>query len=185
VEVITDKVNSEVPSPESGVVTLIAVPEGQTVKVGTEIAVVEPEGAPVPAPEEGAPVPVARDGAPGDGQPAPAPAALAPSAAPTAETVAAPPADESRPRTSPLVRRLAREHGVDLSLIQGTGTGGRVRKEDMLAYLENARVAPAPPAPTPPPAPVPAPGPVPAPAPTEAPGADEEVIPLSDAPGDR
>jgi pyruvate/2-oxoglutarate dehydrogenase complex dihydrolipoamide acyltransferase (E2) component len=179
VEVITDKVNSEVPSPESGVVTLIAVPEGQTVKVGTEIAVVEPEGAPVPAPEEGAPVSVARDGAPGDGQPAPAPAALAPSAAPTAETVAAPPADESRPRTSPLVRRLAREHGVDLSLIQGTGTGGRVRKEDMLAYLENARVAPAPPAPTPPPAPVPAPGPVPAPAPTEAPGADEEVIPLS------
>ncbi|HEX2517235.1 MAG TPA: dihydrolipoamide acetyltransferase family protein, partial [Chloroflexota bacterium] len=170
VEVITDKVNSEVPSPSEGVITRIVIPEGETVKVGTEIAVIG--DASTPAPQDGS----------------------APGASPEAASAEAPPAagegppepdTEGRPRTSPLVRRLAREHGVDLAQVAGTGAGGRVRKEDMLAYLE-ARPAPAAPAPVtapppaavapPPPAPVPLPAP-PAPAPTTA--ADEEVLPLS------
>src|SRR5262245_40422826 len=104
VEVITDKVNSEVPSPEAGIVARIAVPEGQTVKVGTEIATIEadataagPAGEAPEAPEDAAPP---ASPAPADGQPAP----------------------DARPRTSPLVRRLAREHNVDLSRVPGTGT---------------------------------------------------------------
>ncbi|HEX2326224.1 MAG TPA: biotin/lipoyl-containing protein [Chloroflexota bacterium] len=131
VEVITDKVNSEVPSPGEGVITRIVIPEGETVKVGTEIAVIGDASA--PAPQDGS--------APGASPEA------APAEAPPAAGEGPPKPDtEGRPRTSPLVRRLAREHGVDLAQVAGTGAGGRVRKEDMLAYLE-ARPAPAAPAP--------------------------------------
>jgi pyruvate/2-oxoglutarate dehydrogenase complex dihydrolipoamide acyltransferase (E2) component len=182
VEVMTDKVNSEVPSPEAGVVVRIAVPEGQTVKVGTEIAVIEAAGAPAGAP------------ASLDGPPAGAGVERPPVELPTGEGAERPaeagatiPAEEGRPRTSPLVRRLAREHGVDVSQIRGTGAGGRVRKEDMLAYLE-ARAGAAPvagegvavalpqPATLPPAAGAPPAPPRPAPAPGLA---DEEVLPLS------
>ena len=121
VEVITDKVNSEVPSPSEGVITRIVIPEGETVKVGTEIAVIG--DASTPAPQDGS-----APGASPDAAPAQAP--------PAAGEGPPEPDTEGRPRTSPLVRRLAREHGVDLAQVAGTGAGGRVRKEDMLAYLE-------------------------------------------------
>jgi 2-oxoisovalerate dehydrogenase E2 component (dihydrolipoyl transacylase) len=170
VEVITDKVNSEVPSPGEGVITRIVIPEGETVKVGTEIAVIGDASAPAP-----------RDGSAPGASPEAAPAEAPPSAGegpPEPDT-------EGRPRTSPLVRRLAREHGVDLAQVAGTGAGGRVRKEDMLAYLEArpASAAPAP-VPVPPPAavapPPPAPAPIPAPtAPAPTTAADEEALPLS------
>jgi 2-oxoisovalerate dehydrogenase E2 component (dihydrolipoyl transacylase) len=167
VEVITDKVNSEVPSPEAGVVTRIAVPEGQTVKVGTEIATIEAEIVPGAPPAESPP----SDAAPADAAPPGVPPAPAEEA----------PDPSARPRTSPLVRRLAREHNVDLSRIRGTGTGGRVRKEDMLAYLEGTpAAAPAAPAagaaPSPP---APAPAPAPAPVAPVSPDAAEEVLPLT------
>jgi 2-oxoisovalerate dehydrogenase E2 component (dihydrolipoyl transacylase) len=166
VEVITDKVNSEVPSPSEGVITRIVIPEGETVKVGTEIAVIG--DASTPAPQDGSSPGASPEAAPAEAPPA------AGEGPPEPDT-------EGRPRTSPLVRRLAREHGVDLAQVAGTGAGGRVRKEDMLAYLE-ARPALAGPVTAPPPAAVAPPPPAPAPAPTApAPtsAADEEVLPLS------
>jgi 2-oxoisovalerate dehydrogenase E2 component (dihydrolipoyl transacylase) len=168
VEVITDKVNSEVPSPGEGVITRIVIPEGETVKVGTEIAVIGDASA--SAPQDGSAPGASPDAAPAE-------------ALPSAGEGPPEPDTEGRPRTSPLVRRLAREHGVDLAQVAGTGAGGRVRKEDMLAYLE-ARPAPAPAAPAPvaPPPPLSIAPPPAAPEPVAlapASAADEEVLPLS------
>lgn len=129
VEIITDKVNAEIPAIASGVLSHIAVPEGQTVAVGTEIAVLEEDSA---APHK--PPPLKDTGgffSAGDEDEQPV---TQPSEAP------APPNHTSR--TSPLVRRLAQEHGVDLSRIQGTGLNGRVTKEDVLAYVEQVPRAP-------------------------------------------
>lgn len=134
VEVITDKVNTEIPSEYSGIVVELLVAEGETVAVGTPLAVIETvdagaEEAPAPPPSH-----------------APAPAAEAfgsaiatePSRAATAAELArAAVAAGELPRGvySPLVRRLAREYGVDLRQIRGTGAGGRVTKADVLAYV--------------------------------------------------
>jgi 2-oxoisovalerate dehydrogenase E2 component (dihydrolipoyl transacylase) len=149
VEVITDKVNSEVPSPEAGILSRIAVPEGQTVKVGTEIAVIETaalagsdEAADRPDAAPAATAPPHADA--GAASPAEAPAVVGSSASAGAATDSVAEAtdapkystDELRRRSSPLVRRLAQEHDIDLALVTGTGTGGRVTKEDMLAYIE-------------------------------------------------
>src|SRR4051794_20211981 len=142
VEVITDKVNSEIPSPEAGVVSRIVVSEGQTVKVGAEIAVIEPDGGRRTA--DGG-------GETADGATASPGAAIeqgAMDAGTHQQAAAAPTAakyteDEVRRRSSPLVRRLAKEHGVDLNLlIPGSGTGGRVNKDDILAYIATGRSAP-------------------------------------------
>lgn len=140
VEIITDKVNVEMPAPQGGVLAKILIPEGQTVPVGTPIALMEAGDASA----EAAPTiqPPAATGAPG--------------------ARAKPP--EERMRLSPVVRKLAEEHGLsldDVARVPGTGAGGRVTKEDVLAYLEHrAGARPAAPAPTgPPPMPgAPAPG---------------------------
>jgi pyruvate dehydrogenase E2 component (dihydrolipoamide acetyltransferase) len=156
VEVSTDKIDTELPSPASGILARILVREDQTVPVGTELALIEEEQR-VPA----AAAPEAR--APGPAEPGPGPGA-------------APEGDGRRgaPVVSPLVRRLARERGVDLAEVRGTGQGGRITKADVLAYLE-AREAPA----EAPGAPVEARG-IPAEAPA-APPAREPVAPA--APG--
>ena len=164
-EISTDKVDTEVPSSAAGTLTKILVPEGETVAVGTELAEISEGGAGTGGAEApGAASQLAAEGsggaetsssnAGGDDAPsgpappaAPAPPPAAASAAASAEavpsqmaastqTVATPP--DRGPRSqilSPLVRKLASEHGVDLGQVSGTGTGGRITKNDVLGFV--------------------------------------------------
>ena len=186
-EVSTDKVDTEVPSPIAGVLTEIRVAEGDTVPVGTVIAVVgDSAGAPAPAPA--APAPAAAPTPPPAPAPAPVAAPPAPAAAPA--PVAAPPAPTSpvpAPASStegmvlsPVVRKLISENGLDASRINGTGPGGRITRDDVMAVIDSGTSRPAA-APSAPAASAPAPA---APAPTvSAPrvvaGARDESVPLS------
>ena len=235
-EISTDKVDTEVPSPAGGVIVEILVEEGATVSVGTPLAVIAEPGeevASAPAPEPAAPVaqPVAEQPAvaapveapaapqPQPAAPQPQPAAPEPApyaqpayaapAAPEPASVAASPAPapaepapapqpweapaasgvpeptEDSPRRgvlSPVVRKLAAEHGIDLEEVEGTGDGGRITRSDVMAYIDSGgapakvEVEPhAPPVPAPAPvveAPAPEAAPAPAPAPVvEAPAA--------------
>ena len=156
-EVSTDKVDTEVPSPIAGVLTEIRVAEGETVAVGTVIAVVGGAGAaPAPAPvATPAPAPVAAPA------PAPAPAPVA--------TPAPAPVAQSNKLLSPVVRRLVNDHGINIDALQGTGPGGRITREDVLDYIDRNGLAAQPAASAPTPAPVSAPAPVQAPAPVAAP----------------
>jgi 2-oxoglutarate dehydrogenase E2 component (dihydrolipoamide succinyltransferase) len=143
-EISTDKVDAEIPAPAAGVLAEIKVQEGQTVPVQTLVAVLETEkGAAAPAPSQPEP-PKAAAPAP---KAAPAPAAAAPAVRPSAR-----PADgdgggvqtaEERLRTksTPLVRKIAAEHRVDISRIPGSGLAGRVTKQDILGYIERAPAA--------------------------------------------
>jgi pyruvate dehydrogenase E2 component (dihydrolipoamide acetyltransferase) len=175
-EISTDKVDTEVPSPGSGIVQQILVQEGETVEVGAKLAVIAPEGAEAPAAEpEPVPEPATAQAA------AEASAASdAPTQTPTAESVdeatpaAAPTtasdgAGNGKTFVSPVVARIASEHGVDPNQVEGTGRGGRVTKKDILAFVEGGGQAAAQPAPAvEPAAPAPAPAPAePAPAPTD------------------
>jgi 2-oxoglutarate dehydrogenase E2 component (dihydrolipoamide succinyltransferase) len=163
-EVSTDKVDTEIPSPVAGTLLEIKVAEDETVEVGAELALIgdasaapapvtpaapEPaapaaEPAPAAAPAPAAPAPAA----PAPAAPAPAaPAAPAPAApAPTSPQTSAPiaPSIEAGGYVTPLVRKLAAQHNVDLSKVQGSGVGGRIRKEDVLAAASAAQSATAP-----------------------------------------
>jgi 2-oxoisovalerate dehydrogenase E2 component (dihydrolipoyl transacylase) len=148
VEIITDKVNAEIPATVAGVLERITAAEGTVVAVGQEIGFVRSDAE---VAEAVTPAPVAAGATPATtAQAAVAEPAAPPAAAPTAT-------DGEEPRTSPLVRRLAREHGLDLRQIAGTGAGGRVTREDVEAYLLHnpsdraggTATAPAPPAPAP------------------------------------
>jgi 2-oxoglutarate dehydrogenase E2 component (dihydrolipoamide succinyltransferase) len=178
-EISTDKVDTEVPSPASGIVTQILVQEGETVEVGTKLAVIGGEdGAPAPeaeAPPEPATAEAATEAqAPSSAETsvpaAPPEQAPAPPPAPAPQPVAAPTNGEqdSKSFVSPVVARIAAEHGVDVSSVPGTGRGGRVTKRDILQFVESGAAA-APPVEAP--APAPAAAPEPAPAPAEAPPA--------------
>jgi 2-oxoglutarate dehydrogenase E2 component (dihydrolipoamide succinyltransferase) len=138
-EISTDKVDAEIPAPAAGTLTEIKVQPGTTVQVNTVVGTIGGAGA--PAAQPAAPVPVAA---------APAkPATPVPSApsTPTAQPVAAA-GDEDRIRSSPLVRKLAQEHSVDLRQVPGTGAGGRITKEDIEAFIAKYPAgAPAPPQP--------------------------------------
>jgi 2-oxoglutarate dehydrogenase dihydrolipoamide succinyltransferase (E2 component) len=189
-EISTDKVDTEVPSPGEGVVAEILVAEGETVDVGTLLAVIAPAGSAVAEPAAAAPAP--------EVPAAPAPehvvAASGPAPAAAAAAPAAPPAASGNGRTfvSPVVARIAADQGVDPSAVTGTGTGGRVTKKDILAYIESgaaqaaAPAAPSAPAPAAPAAPAPAaPAPAgakpapPAPAPAAPPQTGEVSEPMS------
>jgi pyruvate dehydrogenase E2 component (dihydrolipoyllysine-residue acetyltransferase) len=165
-EISTDKVDTEVPSPGGGVVQEILVQEGETVEVGTKLATIAPEGAapaePPAAPPEPATARAAREVE--AASPAESPAATRPEPSAPAEAPADGAAD-GRTFVSPVVAKIASEHGVDPALVEGTGRGGRVTKKDILAFIESGAPATAPPTPEPAPGPDPVPQPAPEPAP--------------------
>ncbi len=193
-EVVTDKVNAEVPAEVAGTVTKILVPDGETVAVGTPVAEIDADGAGASdaSATEAAPVPAAASEAPAEAEPpsepeapaeseapaepeaaepeapaaqdasdetAPASAAAAPAPEPELEMEAAPgsqpqaaaptetpPGGEAQgadggARMTPAVRRLVREHGIDVTQITGSGAGGRVTREDVLAFVEGGATA--------------------------------------------
>jgi 2-oxoglutarate dehydrogenase E2 component (dihydrolipoamide succinyltransferase) len=182
-EISTDKVDAEIPAPATGVLEEIKVTEGTTVQVNTVVGTISSDGESAAAPKVAAEKKAAPVATP------PPPKAEAPAAAPPA---AAPPAspheEDEHARSSPLVRKIAREHNVDLSKVPGTGLGGRITKQDILAFVEGQSTQA--PAPTPvtyepplsrpevrlPSAPMPAPAPVSRPAPAVIPG---DVVPMT------
>jgi pyruvate dehydrogenase E2 component (dihydrolipoamide acetyltransferase) len=206
-EISTDKVDTEVPSPASGILQQILAQEGETVAVGTKIAVIAPEGAPVEAPADAPPEPATQEaaeetaaasGAEGETPTAekveePPAAAAEPEPEPTPEPAAAPAEAPAAPEpdgdgrregkfVSPVVARIASEHNIDVSQVEGTGRGGRVTKKDILKHVESGAAAqPAPTAaqaPDAPSAPAPAAAQPAPPAPAAA-GAGEKVEPMS------
>ncbi len=185
-EISTDKVDAEIPSPVAGTLLEIKVAEGQTVAINTVVALIGEAGekpasatapqpaaqAPAAAPPAAALTPAPKPEAKPEPRPAPAPApAAAPSAAPPpppAGPASAPPVSATgrvesfeervRQRSSPLVRKIAAEHGVQIGEIEGTGIHSRVTKNDILSYIDNRKTAvAAAPAAAPAPASIPAP----------------------------
>ena len=170
-EISTDKVDAEIPAPASGVLQEIKVTEGTTVQVNTVVGTIAADGeAPAtktPAEKKAASAPSA---APQAKAPAPPPVVAPPAPAPAKHEV------EDHARSSPLVRKIAREHNVDLGQVKGSGLGGRITKEDILAFIESLETAA--------PAPAPASGyqapstTVPAPRPA-APSIPGELVPMT------
>ncbi len=145
-EISTDKVDAEIPAPAAGVVAEIKVQEGQTVPVQTLVAVLETEkGAAAPAPSKPEPSTAAAPPppAPKPETPKAAPAAAAPAVRPSGDGGGVQTAEERlRTKSTPLVRKIAAEHSVDISRIPGSGYAGRVTKQDILGYIERAPAAP-------------------------------------------
>ena len=165
-EVSTDKVDTEIPSPTSGVLLEIRVQEDETVEVGSVLAVVgepgsataQPEAEPQPEPEaaqptqaesepeaeapqpEARPEPAVAPGPPPEPEPQ-QPAATAPTPAASATTATSAATEADAGYVTPLVRKLAKEHGIDLGQVNGTGVGGRIRKQDVLAAADAAKNA--------------------------------------------
>jgi 2-oxoglutarate dehydrogenase E2 component (dihydrolipoamide succinyltransferase) len=191
-EVSTDKVDSEVPAPESGVLSEIVVQEGETVPVGARLAVIgdgssaaaptttapapaaAPEPAPAPPPAAPAPPPAPAAAAPPPSPPAPpAPASATPAPAPASAPAAANvPANGGGVVTSPIVRQLIAQEGLDANQIRGSGEGGRITRADV---LEAARARGTQPAAAP--AQAPAPAQTPAPEPVTR-GTGDEIVPF-------
>ena len=149
-EVSTDKVDTEIPSPGAGVLLSIQADEDATVEVGAVLATIGSAAAAPATPAAPAPTPAAPPAAP---TPAAATAAAAVPAAPATPVAAAAPVDNADSYVTPLVRRLATQHGVDLATVKGTGVGGRIRKSDVLQAAIDmkpaAAASPTPAAPTP------------------------------------
>ena len=122
-EISTDKVDAEIPAPAAGVLTEIRVPAGETVGVNTVVAVIGGTGAPAAAPAAKPAAPVA--------------AAAPPAAAPVAEEEEETLVEGKRIRSSPLVRKIAKENNVNLAQVKGTGLGGRITKEDIQSFLQS------------------------------------------------
>jgi 2-oxoglutarate dehydrogenase E2 component (dihydrolipoamide succinyltransferase) len=165
-EISTDKVDAEIPAPASGILQEIKVPEGNTVQVNTVVGVIgDGSAAPKSAPEKTA--------APAQAMPEPAKpeftkkeaATSAPT--PSLESSLTSADEDSDVRSSPLVRKLAREHNVDLAKVSGSGTGGRVTKQDVLDFVEQRTSAPT----------APAPSAASTPSPRQAPASQPSVIP--------
>ncbi len=175
-EVSTDKVDTEVPSPVAGTLLEIRIAEDETAAVGAVLAVIgDAAAAPAPTPTAPtAPAPASTPAAPAPTPAAPAPAGTAADLSPAvAAAVAARRAQKDDIYVTPLVRKLATEHGVDLTKVQGTGVGGRIRKQDILDAAAQAKQPAPAPAPTAvaPAAPAAAPAAPPASAPAVSPDA--------------
>ena len=174
-EISTDKVDAEIPSPTSGVLQEIKVTEGNTVQVNTVVGSIAADGEAAAAPAK----PTATKAAEAAPTPAKSAAPAPPVPTPPEPTAAAEPSHEEegdgdRTRSSPLVRRLARDNNVDLGQVQGTGMGGRITKQDIMAFIDKqGTAAPAPPSSA---ASAPAPSPARPSAPVPIPG---EVVPMS------
>jgi len=163
VEVSTDKVDTEIPSPVAGTLLEISVGEDETIQVGGQLAVIGDAGAapaaapaPEPAPEPAKPAAPPAQSAPAQSAPPkpptpaapPAPAAAPAAPAPAPAVQAIPPARVPEATyVTPVIRKLAADSGVDLSTVKGTGVGGRIRREDVVAAAEAAKAAAAAPAP--------------------------------------
>jgi pyruvate dehydrogenase E2 component (dihydrolipoamide acetyltransferase) len=160
-EISTDKVDTEIPSPAAGTLSEVLVEEGKTVGINTIVARIQEGGNGAARPAAAAPPSPPQQAAPPAEPPAKETAAPAPPPPPVEE--AAPAAESSGP-LSPLVRRMAREHNIDLSQVNGTGAGGRITKQDIEAYLAQPAAPAARPAVQAPPPPVSRPAPAPAPA---------------------
>jgi len=173
-EISTDKVDAEIPAPASGVLKEIMVGEGNTVQVNTIVGTISADGESA-APAKSAAPAAAAPPAPAKKEAAPAPPPMpAPSPSPAHEE-----SHDEDVRSSPLVRKIAREHNVDLAQVSGTGLGGRITKQDIMAFIEKGPSAPAPSpaAPAAPPQPSAAASrPTPAPSPAAIPG---DVVPMS------
>jgi len=164
-EISTDKVDAEIPAPSAGVLAEILVPEGQTVPVQTVVARLETDAGAAAAPTPPAPPKAAAAPAPPSVTPAPEPkpqaaaSRPAPVAAPAAKAAPSPPPapaaapapsgppaesleDRLRRKSTPLVRRMAAEHNLDLSTVPGSGLAGRVTRNDLLSYLESGQAVP-------------------------------------------
>src|SRR5271170_180644 len=129
-EISTDKVDAEIPAPASGVLQEIKVTEGTTVGVNTVVGTIAVNGEAAAKPAKAAPA-----AAP------PAKEEKKPAAAPAARTTPAQASEDEEARSSPLVRKIAREHSINLSQVPGTGLGGRITKQDITAFIESqARV---------------------------------------------
>src|SRR5437660_3120679 len=159
VEVVTDKVNAEIPSPFEGKLVKIAVGEGETVRVGAVIAQIETAAAPAAAPSKDKESDVAHTEVPPEEAGGRAPV---PVASPVPDAVNG----GERQRLSPAVRKLASEHGIDPSSLRGSGLGGRVTRDDVLAAVGEGHAAAVPTTPA-------------APAPSRADGKREELVKLS------
>ena len=172
VEVVTDKVNAEIPSPFEGKLVKIAVTEGETVRVGAVIAQIET--GPAAATAASAPAPATKPETGATATQVPAPPAGGPAPAPVAVY---PPPDGGgeHARLSPAVRKLASEHGIDPTSLKGSGLGGRVTRDDVLAAVGAGQAAPA----RAPGAPAGRPAPAQAPAPVRVDGSREELVKLS------
>jgi pyruvate dehydrogenase E2 component (dihydrolipoamide acetyltransferase) len=171
-EISTDKVDTEVPSPVAGIVSKILVAEGQTVPVGTELAVVDDGAVDVPpsAPPVAAPVPPSTPPVAAPVPPVAPPLVAATPATPASVTPASPASvlpdrGERSQILSPLVRKLAAEHGLDLAGIAGSGTGGRITKKDVEAAIAGGGAAAA--------------APVLRAVPSPVAGVGEEVVPMT------
>ena len=147
-EISTDKVDAEIPSPSAGVLKEIKVNEGQTVPIQTVVGVIDGVGsavaAPAPAPKAEAPKAAAPPAPKTQATPAPpasAPARPAPQAA-APQAPAQPAKEGARIHSSPLVRRMAKEHGIDLGTVAGTGAGGRISKQDIEAAISGGGASP-------------------------------------------
>src|SRR5689334_15080657 len=161
-EISTDKVDAEIPSPAAGTLTEVRFAEGDTVEVNTVVAVLDGNGAsattaapakaeaptppppapappPPPPPQQAAPPPPPSPPPPVQARPAPPPP---PPAAEKRDGSAATAEELRRTKSSPLVRKIAQEHGVDISQLEGTGQSGRVTKNDILSYIESGTAAP-------------------------------------------
>ena len=190
-EISTDKVDTEVPSPGSGVLQQILVQEGETVDVGTKLAVIG-SGAAAPAAQEAPPEPATQEAADRSAaaeaeaetppEEAPQQAAPAPAPPPAPAPAANGGGGDDRSFVSPVVARIASQHSVDVGQVQGTGRGGRVTKKDILGFIESGGPAQAAPQPEAAPQPQAAPAPATPTAPPPVAPAQPAPAPAAQAP---